>query len=165
MRRTTARPIRITLLTLAALGVLAGPAAAQRSDVNVVNSPQNAVPVTPVSPEGWELFQQTASLTNTIDVSVFTVPADKRLVIEFVSGFCNAGQNVPVHTVRLSGSVDHFLTPSVFPTGPGTSFAVITQLARIYVRPSAVVKLAAFPTRSTSTTTCTISLSGYLETP
>ena len=104
-----------------------------------------------------------ASITNTIDVSIFTVPADERLVIEFVSGFCNTSQNVPVQTVRLSGSVDHFLTP-IFAANPGTgtSFAVITQQMRIYANPTAAVKLAVFPTSNSSTTTCSISLSGHL---
>ena len=110
----------------------------------------------------WEPFQHTASITNTIDVPIYTVPADKRLVIEFVSGFCNTSQNVPVHTVRLSGSVDHFLTPHVYATGPGQSFAVITQETRIYANPTAVVKLAVFPTSNSSTTTCSISMSGHL---
>ena len=116
----------------------------------------------PLAAPGWEPFQHTASITNTIDVTIFTVPPDKRLVIEFVSGFCNTSQNVPVQTVRLSGSVDHFLTPHVFAGGAGTSFAVITQQTRIYANPSAVVKLAVFPTSNSSTTTCSISLSGHL---
>ena len=71
-------------------------------------------------------------------------------------------QNVPVHTVRLSGSADHFFTPHVFPTGAATSFAVITQQTRIYANPAAIVKLAVFPTSNSSTTTCSISMSGHL---
>jgi hypothetical protein len=96
----------------------------------------------------------------TSDVNV--INSRERLVIEFVSGFCNSSQGVPVQTVRLSGSVDHFLTPHVFATGTGTSFAVITQETRIYANPTAVVKLAVFPTSNSPTTTCSISLSGHL---
>ena len=136
--------------------------AANTSDVTVINTRENPVLVRSLGSQTWESFQHTASITNTIDVPIFTVPADKRLVIEFVSGFCNTSQNVPVHTVRLSGSVDHFLTPQVFATGTGTSFAVITQETRIYANPTAVVKLAVFPTSNSSTTTCSISLSGHL---
>lgn len=143
------------------LVALAAGCASPTGDVVVVNSSQSPVPVRPMAPQGWEPFQHTASITNTIDVSIFTVPPDKRLVIEFVSGFCSTTQSVPVHTVRLSGSADHFLTPHVFPTGPATSFAVITQHTRIYANPTAVLKLAVFPTSNSSTTTCSISISGH----
>ena len=154
--------LRPWLLALVAVATLAAGCTVPTSDVNVINSRENPALVRPLAPQGWEPFQHTASITNTIDVSIFTVPPDKRLVIEFVSGFCNTSQNVPVHTVRLSGSVDHFLTPHVFATGAATSFAVITQRARIYANPTAVVKLAVFPTSNSSTTTCSISLSGHL---
>ena len=152
---------RSLLVAIIALAALAAGCAAPTGEVIVVNSPQSPLPVRPVTPQGWEPFQHTASITNTIDVSIFTVPPDRRLVIEFVSGFCSTSQNVPVHTVRLSGSADHFLTPHVFATGPATSFAVITQQARIYANPTAVVKLAVFPTSNSSTTTCSISISGH----
>jgi hypothetical protein len=152
----------LTRAAILALAALAAGCAAPAGEVIVMNSPQNPVLVRPVTPQGWEPFQHTASITNTIDVPIFTVPPDKRLVIEFVSGFCNSSQGIPVHTVRLSGSADHFLTPHVFPTGTGTSFAVITQPARIYANPTAIVKLAVFPTSNSSTTTCSISISGHL---
>ena len=157
-----ARRTRSMLVAIVALAALAAGCAAPTGEVTVASSPQNPVLVRPVPPQGWEPFQHTASITNTIDVSIFTVPPDKRLVIEFVSGFCSTSQNVPVHTVRLSGSADHFLTPHVFPTGAGTSFAVITQQTRIYANPTAIVKLAVFPTSNSSTTTCSISISGHL---
>lgn len=153
---------RFTLLAVLTLAALAAGCASPTGEVLVTNSPQSPVPVRPGMPQGWEPFQHTASITNTIDVSIYTVPADKRLVIEFVSGFCSTTQSVPVHTVRLSGSADHFLTPHVFSTGPATSFAVITQQTRIYANPTAVVKLAVFPTSNSSTTTCSISITGHL---
>ena len=153
---------RLWLVVLIAGAALSAGCAATTSDVTVVNSRENPVLVRSLGSQSWEPFQHTASITNTIDVPIFTVPADKRLVIEFVSGFCNTSQNVPVHTVRLSGSVDHFLTPQVFATGTGTSFAVITQETRIYANQTAVVKLAVFPTSNSSTTTCSISMSGHL---
>jgi hypothetical protein len=152
---------RSLLVAILALASLAAGCAAPTGEVTVVSSPQTPVVVRPVAPQGWEPFQHTASITNTIDVSIFTVPADKRLVIEFVSGFCSTSQNVPVHTVRLSGSADHFFTPHIFPTGAATSFAVITQQTRIYANPTAVLKLAVFPTSNSSTTTCSISISGH----
>jgi hypothetical protein len=153
----------LVLVALVAVSTLAGGCATvPTSDVNVINSRESPALVRALPPQGWETFQHTASITNTIDVSIYTVPADKRLVIEFVSGFCNSSQGVPVQTVRLSGSVDHFLTPHVFATGTGTSFAVITQETRIYANPTAIVKLAVFPTSNSSTTTCSISLSGHL---
>jgi hypothetical protein len=159
-----AQPKGLLLAAVVALASLAAGCASQTSDVNVVNTAQNPVFVRPLSPpSGWEPFQHTASLTNTIDVTVYTVPADHRLVIEFVSGFCSTSQNIPVHTVRLSGSADHFLTPTVFSTGPGASFAVITQSTRIYANAGATVKLAVFPTSNSSTTSCSISVTGHLE--
>jgi predicted small secreted protein len=157
------RSLRLAIV-VAAAGVVAGCATVPTSDVTVVNARENPALVRMVAP-GYETFQYTASITNTIDVSIFTVPPDRRLLIEFVSGFCNTTQGVPVQTVRLSGSVDHFFTPHVFPTGTGTSFAVITQDARIYANPTAIVKLAVFPTSNSSTTTCSISLSGRMMTP
>ena len=157
------RSPRFALVALVAVATLAGGCATvPTSDVNVINSRESPALVRALPPQGWETFQHTASITNTIDVSIYTVPADKRLVIEFVSGFCSTSQGVPVQTVRLSGSVDHFLTPHVFATGTGTSFAVITQQTRIYANPTAIVKLAVFPTSNSSTTTCSISLSGHL---
>jgi len=155
--------MRPWLLMFIVGAALAAGCAATTSDVTVINSRENPVLVRSLGPAAsWEPFQHTASITNTIDVTIYTVPADKRLVIEFVSGFCNSSQNVPIHTVRLSGSVDHFLTPQVFATGTGQSFAVITQETRIYANPTAMVKLAVFPTSNSSTTTCSISLSGHL---
>lgn len=156
-----AQHTRSMLVAIIALASFATGCAAPTGEVTVVNSPQNPVFVRPMTLQGWEPFQHTASITNTIDVSIFTVPPDKRLVIEFVSGFCSTSQNVPVHTVRLSGSADHFLTPHVFATGAATSFAVITQHTRIYANPAAIVKLAVFPTSNSSTTTCSISISGH----
>src|SRR5262245_45491103 len=160
-RCTMAQQKRSLLVAILALAALTAGCAAPAGDVVVVNSTQNPVPVRSAAPQGWETFQHTASITNTIDVTIFTVPADKRLVIEFVSGFCSTSQNVPVHTVRLSGSADHFFTPQVFPTGQGTSFAVITQQTRIYANPGAALKLAVFPTSNSSTTTCSVSISGH----
>ena len=152
------------LVAALALGAVTG-CASTGGDVTVVNTAQNPALVRDVTVPGKEAFQNTATVTNTIDVTLFNVPADKRLVLEFVSGFCTTMQNVPVHTVRLSGSVDHFLTPTVFPTGGGTSLAVITQLTRIYVAPLAAVKVAVFPTTANPTTTCSISVSGHFAAP
>jgi hypothetical protein len=160
--------VRQRLLTLVAAVALAGASAACAStggDVTVVNSAQNPLPVRDVDRPGREPFHNTVTVTNTIDATLLNVPADRQLVMEFVSGFCTTTQTVSVHTVRLSGSVDHFLTPTVFPTGPGTTFAVITQLARIYAAPLAAVKVTVFPTAATGTTTCSISVSGYLTAP
>ena len=73
---------------------------------------------------------------------------------------------VPTSDVNVINSREnpahHFFTPHVFATGAGTSFAVITQQTRIYANPTAIVKLAVFPTSNSSTTTCSISLSGHL---
>ena len=152
-------------LAALALGAATAGCASTSSDVIVGNTAQNPALVREVTVPGKEAFQNTVTVTNTIDVTLYNVPADKRLVIEFVSGFCTTTQNVPVHTVRLSGSVDHFLTPTVFPTAGGTSLAVITQLTRIYVAPLTAVKVAVFPTAVNVTTTCSISVSGHFAAP
>ena len=155
--------ILVPVLALAA--VTAGCASSGVDDVRVVNSAQSPALMREVAIPGKEAFQNTVTVTNTIDVTLFNVPADKRLVVEFVSGFCTTSQNVPVHTVRLSGSVDHFLTPTVFPTGGGTSLAVITQLTRIYVAPLTALKVAVFPTTPNPATNCSISVSGHFAAP
>jgi hypothetical protein len=153
--------IAAVALTASTAGCASGP-----EGVSVVNTAQNPALVRNVDPpSGWEPFQNSVSVTNAVDVTLYTVPSNKRLVIEFVSGFCTTSQNIPVQTLRLSGSVDHFFTPMVFPGAAGTSFAVITQLARIYAYPLAAVKVAVFPTTNTGTTTCAISVSGHLTTP
>jgi hypothetical protein len=156
---------RFAALAAVALVALATGCASTGGDVAVVNTAQAPALVRDVDRPGREAFQSTGTVTNTLDVTLFHVPADKRLVVEFVSGFCNTSQNVPVHTVRLSGSVDHFLTPTVFPTSPGSTFAVITQLTRIYVAPMAALKVTVFPTAANSTTSCAISISGHLTAP
>jgi hypothetical protein len=155
----------LTLVATVALAAATAGCASTGGDVTVVNSAQNPLPVRHVDRPGREPFHNTVTLTNTIDATLLNVPVDRRLVIEFVSGFCTTTQSVPVHTVRLSGSVDHFLTPTVFPTGPGTTFAVITQLARIDAAPRTPVKVTVFPTAVTGTTTCSISVSGDLTSP
>lgn len=155
----------LALVVAVTLGAATAGCASSSGDVTVINSAQNPALVRDVDRPGREAFHNTVTVTNTIDVTLFNVPADKRLLIEFVSGFCTTTQTVPVHTVRLSGSVDHFLTPTVFPTGPGTSFAVITQLARIYAAPLAGVKVTVFPAAANATTTCSISVSGNLTAP
>ncbi len=156
---------RFTLPAAVALAVVTMGCASTGEDVTVVNTPQNPAAVRDVDRPGREPFQSTATVTNTVDVTLFTVPADKRLVVEFVSGFCNTTQNVPVHTVRLSGSIDHFLTPTISPTSGTTTFAVITQHTRIYVAPMAALKITVFPTAATPTTSCAISVSGHLAAP
>ena len=155
----------LALVAAVALGAATAGCASTGDDVTVINTAQNPALVRDVDRPGREPFHNTVTVTNTIDVTLFNVPADKRLVIEFVSGFCTTTQTVPVHTVRLSGSVDHFLTPTVFPTGVSTTFAVITQLARIYAAPLAAVKITVFPTAANATTTCSISVSGHLAAP
>jgi hypothetical protein len=156
---------RGAFLAAVVLGVVATGCASTGGDVTVVNSAQNPAMVRDVDRPSREVFQSTVTVTNTVDVTLFTVPADKRLVLEFVSGFCNTTQNVPVHTVRLSGSIDHFLTPTVVPTSGSSTFAVITQPVRIYVAPLAAVKVTVFPTAASGTTSCAISVSGHLAAP
>jgi hypothetical protein len=148
-----------------ALVALTTGCASTGGDVAVVNTAQSPALVRDVDRPGREAFQTTGTVTNTLEVTLFHVPSDKRLVVEFVSGFCNSSQNVPVHTVRLSGSVDHFLSPTVSPTGPGSAFAVITQPTRIYVAPLAPLKVTVFPTAANPTTSCAISISGHLTAP
>jgi hypothetical protein len=156
---------RFALLAAIAFATVTTGCASSDGGVTVLNTTQNPALVRDVDRPGREAFQTTATVTNTVDVTLYTVPADKRLVVEFVSGFCNTTQNIPVHTVRLSGSVDHFFTPTVSPTGLSTAFAVITQEARIYVAPLAAVKLTVFPTALGPTTSCAISISGHLTGP
>jgi hypothetical protein len=89
------------------------------------------------------------------------VPVGVRLVIEFVSAACNLSSGVPLTSVRVTTNVDHFFGPIT----SGANFAVISQSTRMYAEPGTNVLVKPFPTTNPATTSCKVSVSGYLITP
>jgi hypothetical protein len=155
-----------SLKALATLGVLLGTASAAPSvPVTVTNDPAHAVPVTvqgivklgsdpapaaAITAAGS--CPQPCSATWYADVPVYTVPAGKRLVIEYVSGFVRlpAGAQAILEIVTaVDGTylfadgglktselpVDHVLGPV---TQAGNSFSVASSL-RLYADPGTTV--------------------------
>jgi hypothetical protein len=83
--------------------------------VTVINTPAQPVPVRDVDNPARQPFQtSTSSLTNAFNAQGFgltltTVPAGKRLVIEFVSAACSptGGGGVVPNPLRVTTQVDH----------------------------------------------------------
>lgn len=94
----------------------------------------------------------------------FTVPTSERLVIRFVSASCTSTDGVPLTTVRVTATADHFLAPSFtrFDQPSNTTTSTITHETLIFAEPGSTVQLMAFPTTNPATTTCNTTVSGYL---
>ncbi|HKV56217.1 MAG TPA: hypothetical protein VJN94_16410 [Candidatus Binataceae bacterium] len=138
--------------------------------VTVINGASNPVPTQDVdNPARQPFAASTTVLTNQFNNSGFgltltTVPAGKRLVIQFVSAVCEptgAGGVVP-NPLRLTTSVDNWfaMTP-----GNTTGLAVTSQPTTLYAEPGSNVNLTVFPTTNAATVSCDASISGYLITP
>src|SRR5262245_45821947 len=109
--------------------------------VTVTNTPSNPVPVQEVDNFAKHPFQaSTATLTNAFNptsLTVATVPAGKRLVVEFISASCSptgAGGVVPGPLAIMAPPGMHYiaLTP-----GNGVGRAGVSQMMRLYADPGA----------------------------
>ena len=138
--------------------------------VTVVNTTAQPVPVRDVDNPARQPFQtSTSSPTNAFNAQGFgltliTVPAGKRLVIEFVSATCSptgAGGVVP-NPLRVTTQVDHW-----FALQPGNQIglAVGTHLTSLYADPGTKVNLTVFPTSNAATVICNVAVSGYFIAP
>lgn len=157
-----------TLLSAGALtaGLLSALAACGPGDVPPAEAASIPLYVVDQDPVTVTPFQTTRTVTNGFNASVsFPVPAGERLVIRFISGSCSLTNGVPLHSVRVSTSVSHFIAPSHVIPPATTGNATLTHETVIFANPGTNVNLQAFPTTNTATTTCTVSVSGYLVTP
>lgn len=82
----------------------------------IVNGVTTPVPVRVVEDAAREPFQKTLNFSQSSDTSTYTVPAGKRLVIEFASAHFKLPVDIKVTSVRLttqlsssSGPITHFL--------------------------------------------------------
>ena len=100
------------------------------------------------------------------DADLYTVPAGKRLVIEYFSGLANVA--AAGESVRMSVNVNsrfHYL-PLLPPAITGPNTGAITsggQVMRLYAEPLTVVQGDVLRTGAAGTTGVLFSLSGYLE--
>jgi hypothetical protein len=145
----------------------AGPALAQKVSValvKIVNTRAEPVPVSVVGAVGVQPWQQ--RFTTTLPgpavfddpVGSFTVPAGKRLVLEYVSGVIDFSQNGILHRIRIRTSVngvvgDHYAVDS------STLARGVGQGVRIYADPGTTVEVAGL-----GKSVVTVTLSGHLET-
>jgi hypothetical protein len=92
----------------------------------------------------------------------FAVLADRRMVIEYLSGDCvpltlNPPTDVSIAVVTTAGGTKAF--HEIFPAQRGLGFTVSGQLARIYADPGTSIQLAVGSTNGSAR--CQIVLSGY----
>ena len=169
-----------------------GPPAQQPLNVNVVNPPTSPVPVSgtvnvgnlgssplPVreidKPALQSVHKNDGCTTDTTfcEKEIYVVPLDKHLVIEFVSnrGIVPSGTTVSMEVRITEGSITtvHALpfVPSVNFEAPGPPHGEVYlgQSLRLYAKPGATVRLAAYRNGVASTTPFSgyvFSISGHL---
>lgn len=102
--------------------------------------------------------------------SNFTVPPDKRLVIESISGGCNTADlsetltNAQVATVAGGSANAHHVVPQFVGATTGAKLYRLAQLTRLYADPGTLVDASAggFPVGNSG---CLITISGYHVNP
>jgi hypothetical protein len=149
------------------VGILGSP------NVTVANPSGNPVQVRdvneasqPVAAPGGSPFP---GGTNFVVLPLYTVPAGKRLVIEYFSGECflPAGQTA-VASVRYPSGIllQHWLTASPPATGPAGPFSTITSFGgplRAYVDPGSLVEAIVVTNANvTDQSRCNATISGHL---
>jgi len=97
---------------------------------------------------------------------ILTVPAGKRLVIEFISGSLSIASGQRFLSAYLRTAVDsganlrnHYFTPVLAGTSGGVDYFTISQSVRIYANPGTIVYLGSSSTNNNGTFNGTIS--GY----
>lgn len=109
---------------------------------------------------------------NTVDASFscvpYTVPADKRLVIEYADGSCTSPGNISGAGVSVveNGNVGIVHNIAVVPQGAGPfggNAFVFGQSLRLYADPSTEVQMFFVTTDKTGDTSCGENINGYLE--
>ncbi len=164
--------MRTPLVIAAMLCLSAAPTFAQYSTpVRVLNSPDESVPTQhPREPVIIE-----ASLTAPVNsaggiMGNYTVPNDRRLVIEFVSFetnfvVCTFTSSVRVRISGSTGAANFYLNPMPPMALPGSStrFTRASQSVKLYAPPGANVQMNWTRTANNCQATGAVAISGYLE--
>lgn len=144
----------------------------------IVNPTAAPVPVKVVDEAAREPFQKSLSINGSTDNSTFTVPTNRRLVIEFVTAHFGEPVDVKIVLVKLttqlttgSAALNHFFVPHFQGTRQGgginqftTDEYAVSQQARIYAGPGTQVKFAFdLSVQSPTFRSGSMTISGYLE--
>jgi len=103
--------------------------------------------------------------------SQYAVPSDRRLVIEFVSGFCSTGPvggtALTILRTELNTTVAGIPVQHNIPLTPGLGHFDAAQQTRIYADPGTNVNLGGSLSAGSTPTSviCDITMSGYTITP
>ena len=158
-------------------------ASAADKEVIVLNDELTPVPVRDVNNPSHRSIQHYAYIVNNTDpvtglagaATLMTVPADSRLVIEFVSAECQSGLGefseppLEATVLRITSGLDHYFSFDYSRTlddGQVTFItSVATHMTRLYADPGTEVLALISPTTSTARINCNVSISGYLTDP
>ena len=130
------------------------------STVQIANEASDPVPVTVQNQPARQPVQATGSLpeADAADnpIVLYTVPAGKRLVIEYFSGFARGDEALFILTTTVGGvQANHYMARHA------EELIDDARLVRIYADPGTNVRLSVVTTASTLQNEATIS--GYLE--
>ncbi|QSQ19788.1 hypothetical protein JY651_31450 [Pyxidicoccus parkwayensis] len=151
---------------LVVLALISGPAVAQPSQVA---TPSSAAATTPAEPVN--AFKQISSASNQTDNHVFTIPAGKRLVIDYVSAKGEVPAGDSVSDIHLNNPVVHFFVVSTQGTDiNGKSVFSAAQSLHVTLGPfprptDVVVRMERRTFGPGNEATLAVSLAGSLLTP
>ncbi len=143
----------------------------------IVNPTAAPVPVRVVAEDAREPFQKSLSFTTSANNTTYTVPAGKRLVIEFASAHFKMPSDVKVTNVTLttqlgpsSGPIAHYLVAhfqgTKQPVGLGsqqpTDEFTASQQVRVLAGPGTQVKFGFEFSTFVSQASASMTISGYL---
>ena len=140
-------------------------------DVRVVNDSDEAVPVREIGHETREPFHRQFALDwpdgTDLSTATYSVPAGKRLVVEYASAWAYlppAGQTMFVRITTTVGGSEAFHTLAL---QKREDYGVLKQfegahLVRLYADPATTVHVAAGRQPGADMASCTVTLSGYL---
>ncbi len=155
MKKIIAISATLSLMIFCFGQVWAAPQNPPSAPVTVVNTSTNPVPVnitnleSPATPFQAQLCRAVADISTCGSLpDILTVPAGKRLVVEFVNGFCEVlGSTTTLQYVQLRTAIgseyaNHYftLTPVSPPVATGNRYT-FTQQTRIYADPETGVGL------------------------
>lgn len=103
MRRQTRRLLALGWPILVGLAVISGPTAAQPSQVTTSSQAASVTSDQPVN-----VFKQVSSSSNQTDNTVFTIPAGKRLVIDYLSAKGTVPAGDSVSGIHINNPAVHF---------------------------------------------------------
>lgn len=177
IRSGAASCLRVFMIAAAVLVASPLPAAPPTSNVNVVNEPTVRVVNQPEVRDADHPARQAFQISlctggwppgcgSTPDQ--FTVPADKRLVIEYVSAHCNANHfsdtlsSISVQTIVDGVPAFHSLVPVFMGNSASFRHYVAAQQMRVYADPGTAVTGVAGGFPAAGRMGCLMGLSGTL---